>query len=458
MSGVVACLDSFSILLAGIVTYLLLLPYIHGFNGEYIAAILFFGVVCLLCFRYLELYNFQSIIHPRRSIDKLSASFLIAFSVLTIVGFSFKISANYSRLWVACFAASAAISTICTRLVVAKLALRLSDRRMVQRHVVILGQGAQSRRLLGSLQTSGDQFISVVGVFGDYNPADGSTLLGVPILGDVADMVTFIRGHPVDDVVISLPWSAEDETMTILDRLRELPVNVYLGADLVGLRLDLRQPPSHFGALPIFEVIGRPMSDWGRAAKRLEDLVIGSIATLALMPLMVVIAILIRLDSPGPAIFRQTRLGLNNVPFEIYKFRTMRADAGDATATLQAIRRDPRVTRVGQFLRRTSLDELPQLFNVLHGTMSLVGPRPHAVDHNEAYSQRIRWYFARHRVKPGMTGWAQVNGLRGETATTEKMEARVKYDIYYTENWSILFDLWILARTALIVMSAHNAY
>jgi Undecaprenyl-phosphate glucose phosphotransferase len=246
--------------------------------------------------------------------------------------------------------------------------------------------------------------------------------------------------------------------VALLEQLRELPVNVYLASDLIGLRLDLRQPPSHFGSLPVFEVLGRPISGWGIAAKRAEDLVIGVLATVLLLPLMVAIALLIRLDSPGPVFFRQKRLGFNNQPFEIFKFRTMTPDAGHFKKTVQATRDDPRVTRMGRFLRRSSLDELPQLFNVLSGEMSLVGPRPHAVDHNEEYAHKIRWYFARHRVKPGMTGWAQVNGLRGETETTEKMEARVKYDIFYTENWSVVFDFHILVKTAWILVAARNAY
>jgi putative colanic acid biosynthesis UDP-glucose lipid carrier transferase len=166
----------------------------------------------------------------------------------------------------------------------------------------------------------------------------------------------------------------------------------------------------------------------------------------------------VRLDSPGPVIFNQERLGFNNRKFRIYKFRTMHASSVPETRTVQARKADPRVTRIGRFLRRSSLDELPQLLNVLLGNMSLVGPRPHAVDHNEEYSRLIRGYFARHRVKPGITGWAQVNGLRGETDTPEKMEARIRRDVYYTENWSLGFDLHILARTVVVLATGRNAY
>ncbi len=173
---------------------------------------------------------------------------------------------------------------------------------------------------------------------------------------------------------------------------------------------------------------------------------------------MAVIALAIKLDSSGPVLFRQKRYGFSNQIFDIYKFRTMRNEPECVGRTVQATRDDPRVTRLGRILRSMSLDELPQLFNVLNGTMSLVGPRPHAIDHNEEYSKSIRGYFARHRVKPGLTGWAQVNGLRGETKTVEAMEARVKHDIYYVENWSLFFDLQILAMTAIICLTRRNAY
>jgi putative colanic acid biosynthesis UDP-glucose lipid carrier transferase len=173
---------------------------------------------------------------------------------------------------------------------------------------------------------------------------------------------------------------------------------------------------------------------------------------------MIMIVFAIRLESTGPALFRQPRYGFVNRTFDIYKFRTMRHREAAEEKIVQATRNDPRITRVGRLLRRLSLDELPQIFNVLNGTMSLVGPRPHAVQHNEDYARVIRGYFARHRVKPGMTGWAQVNGFRGEIKTPADMEARVQYDIYYAENWSLLFDLRILAMTAVICLTGRNAY
>ena len=204
--------------------------------------------------------------------------------------------------------------------------------------------------------------------------------------------------------------------------------------------------------------MGRPLAGWGGVQKALLDYGLGVILTILLLPLMIVIVIAIRLESKGPAIFRQQRYGFVNRIFEIYKFRTMRYSEEPERKVVQATRQDPRITRMGRLLRRFSLDELPQLFNVLNGTMSLVGPRPHAVEHNEEYARVIRGYFARHRVKPGMTGWAQVNGFRGETKTVAEMEARVRQDIYYVENWSLLLDLKILAMTGMICLTGRNAY
>ena len=210
--------------------------------------------------------------------------------------------------------------------------------------------------------------------------------------------------------------------------------------------------------MPCLSVFEKPISDWNYVLKLIEDKLLGSIILLLNLPLLGIIALAIKLDSPGPVLFKQNRYGFNNELFEVFKFRTMFVDRPPEEGVPQATRNDPRVTRVGNFLRRTSLDELPQLFNVIMGTMSLVGPRPHAVEHNEQYDSLIQGYSARHRVKPGITGWAQVNGSRGETDTTEKMLERVRYDVFYIENWSLFLDIRILIMTLFVALSQKNAY
>jgi Undecaprenyl-phosphate glucose phosphotransferase len=366
------------------------------------------------------------------------------------------VSSTLSRVWISIFGVTAFASTLVVRLALASVVLQLSRQGIFTRNVVIAGSAEHITRFLQRLQTKRPDFVSIIGVFAEGPPI--TNIGGVPVLGTLVDVEPLVRRTRIDDVVLALPWSDERRILAMLDRLRELPVNVYLGSDLVGFSLDFRDPPGHFRGLPVFPVIGHPLSDWAFAIKKVEDYSLGFLALVMALPFMGLIAAAIKLSSPGPILFKQKRLGFNNEVFEIYKFRSMRDAPASDGRTRQATKGDPRVTAVGRLLRRTSLDELPQLFNVLGGKMSLVGPRPHAVDHNEEYSPKVRGYFARHRVKPGMTGWAQVNGLRGATDSPEKMEARVRYDVFYTENWSFFFDLRILAKTLVVLFTGRNAY
>jgi exopolysaccharide biosynthesis polyprenyl glycosylphosphotransferase len=212
----------------------------------------------------------------------------------------------------------------------------------------------------------------------------------------------------------------------------------------------------------VLDVFDRPITDWDVVMKWLFDKVVGGLALIALSPVMLLTAIAIKLDSPGPILFKQRRYGFNNEVIEVYKFRSMYADQTDHAASKLVTMNDPRVTRVGRIIRKASLDELPQLFNVVFvGNLSLVGPRPHAVNawaEQKRYDEAVDGYFARHRVKPGITGWAQINGWRGETDTHEKIQRRVEHDLYYIENWSLLFDLYILAMTPSALIKAENAY
>jgi len=234
-------------------------------------------------------------------------------------------------------------------------------------------------------------------------------------------------------------------------------MDVSLAPEPLGFRLMERRV-RHLGDLPMTMVQEPPLSGWNYIIKSLEDRVLSALIILAISPILLLLTILIRLDSPGPAIFRQQRYGFNNNVFTVFKFRSMRDDIGDVRGGAQATRGDPRITRIGAFIRKTSLDELPQLFNVLLGDMSLVGPRPHAVAHNEEYAGKVDQYLSRHKVKPGITGWAQIHGFRGETDTDEKMEMRVQYDLYYIDNWSLWLDLRIIIRTLVVGFVNENAY
>lgn len=456
ISGLFILFDSLAILASGLALHHYMVSDAN-LSDEYLAAISFIWLTTIMLLNFGGLYQFEAITRPLSVWDKLIISFVTAFLFLLAIAFALKVSSTFSRVWIVSFAATSATSTVCLRLFASYVVNKLSDIRTFTRHVLIVGGGDQARRLIEHYNAEKPRFVSLVGIFANEDEVD----LGAaccPRLGRLDQLLAYARNNRVDDVVIAMPWSQDGELMRLIATLRELPLNIYLSSDLIGFRVSFRPPPSHFSNLPILQVMGRPLSGWDVVAKTVEDYVLATLAIVVLLPVFALLALAVKLDSPGPVFFKQKRLGFNNRAFTIYKFRTMRHEADKHGKTKQAQRNDPRVTRLGYFLRRTSLDELPQLINVLDGSMSLVGPRPHAIDHNEDYAQQIRGYFARHRVKPGITGWAQVNGLRGETDTLNKMEARVSHDIYYTENWSLLFDLKILMRTIVISLGGKNAY
>jgi exopolysaccharide biosynthesis polyprenyl glycosylphosphotransferase len=249
--------------------------------------------------------------------------------------------------------------------------------------------------------------------------------------------------------------------LQMVRKLWVLPLDIRLAAHTSKLRFRPRAY-SYIGNVPLLDVLDKPIANWNFVLKWLFDRIVGGLLLLAAVPVMAVVALLIKLDSRGPAFFKQKRYGFNNEMIEVYKFRSMYVEQSDTTAAKLVTKDDPRVTRIGRFLRKTSLDELPQLINVaIKGNLSLVGPRPHAMHAkaaNQLYDEVVDGYFARHRVKPGITGWAQINGWRGETDTNEKIQRRVEHDLYYIENWSVLFDFYILARTPFALIKTENAY
>ncbi|HMB76853.1 MAG TPA: exopolysaccharide biosynthesis polyprenyl glycosylphosphotransferase, partial [Kiloniellaceae bacterium] len=269
-----------------------------------------------------------------------------------------------------------------------------------------------------------------------------------------------IRARKIDQVFVALPWTDDERIRDIALSLSDLPVHVCLAPDMVAYQFT-GSPAVTLSGLPMVRLFDRPLSDGDYIAKRLEDIGVSLFALAVTSPLMLIIALAIRLESRGPLFFRQMRQGFNNEPIEVWKFRSMYLEASDAAGAQQATTADARVTRVGRFLRRTSLDELPQFFNVLRGEMSVVGPRPHALGtkaEGALFVEVVQRYAARHRVKPGITGWAQVCGWRGETDTAEKIRKRVECDLAYIENWSLWFDFWIMIRTVPLMIWDRRAY
>lgn len=385
----------------------------------------------------------------RQTARAFRAWFLVSMALLTLV-FLTKSSEEYSRLWAVGWCALALAGFTVNRALALLQIRRLRRRGRLARTIAVVDLAGEGEALARRLQRHGLGEVHLVGVFEPRR--SGHRRNGVE------DLIALARLFRIDEVLVAVSGGRSGAGLgPVLRRLGTIPANVRLCPVLPELDLVPRGADLVCGN-PVLTLYQRPISGWSRVGKRLEDLVLGSLLLAAAMPAMVLVAIAVKVDSPGPIIFRQQRHGFNNNAFGMFKFRTMTHGATTAPDVRQARRDDPRVTRVGRVLRRTSLDELPQLLNVLRGEMSLVGPRPHALAHNDEYAALIDDYLGRHRVQPGITGWAQINGLRGETDTLDKMRRRLECDLAYIDNWSILFDLRILAQTALTVPFHRNAY
>jgi putative colanic acid biosynthesis UDP-glucose lipid carrier transferase len=297
--------------------------------------------------------------------------------------------------------------------------------------------------------------IDVAGFFDDRIEQRTQTH-GLNHLGTLDRLADFVKKESVSLIYIGLPMTQQPRIVKLLDELNDTTASVYFVPDIFVFKL-IQARFDELHGIPLIAVCETPFVSLNGVVKRASDIFLTSIILLMIMPIMIGIAIGVRFSSPGPILFKQRRYGLNGELILVYKFRTMTV-MEDGSHIRQATVDDQRITKFGSFLRRTSLDELPQFFNVLRGEMSIVGPRPHAVAHNEMYRKLISSYMVRHKVKPGITGWAQVNGLRGETETVEKMQKRIECDLEYLQNWSLALDLLIIARTVLVLIKDKNAY
>ena len=328
---------------------------------------------------------------------------------------------------------------------------------LVQRRAIVAGGGANAAELIRGLAARPDNDVQVHGLFDDRDDVRSPPqVLAVPKLGDYDDLLAFVRRAEIDMVIVTLPLSAQDRINWLLERLRVLPLDIRLSAFSgdYAFRDD--------GHQPLVAARGPSFAPPRRLAKRAFDTAFAAVAIAGLSPVMAAVALAVRLEGPGPVIFRQRRHGYNDRVIEVWKFRSLRHADADPDGRRIVTRDDERVTRVGRILRRSSMDELPQLFNVLRGDLSLVGPRPHALDArssaSEPFERMVEGYSARHRLPPGITGWAQIHGLRGEIDRPEALRARFEHDLYYIENWSLWLDLRILLRTPLSLLSGRSAY
>ncbi|HEY9539016.1 MAG TPA: undecaprenyl-phosphate glucose phosphotransferase [Kiloniellaceae bacterium] len=426
----------------------------------YLGAILLATVVATAMLHRFDVYREDFLYSKRIPYGSLFAAWTVTFCILLAAAFLMKMSESYSRAWALSWFVGGGVGLAAGRMVLRHWVQELSLAGRFANRTVIVGAGDQGRRLAGYLQRHGDANIRLVGFVDDRATRVAQTNEGLPLLGTVSDLIGLIRRDQVDQVIVALPWTADARLRDIVGRLQKTPVPVRLAPDVAVFSFPDRRFVT-VGRLPMMQLFERPISGWSFVVKTLEDRVLAGSLLLLLSPLLLVAALAIKLDSRGPVFFRQKRYGFNHNLFDCWKFRTMHHHLTDANAEVLTRRDDGRVTRVGRFLRRTSLDELPQLINVLKGDMSLVGPRPHATSAKAAgrlYEEAVDAYAARHRVKPGITGWAQVNGWRGETDTLEKIERRVECDLFYIEHWSLALDLKILLRTAFVVLGDREAY
>jgi Undecaprenyl-phosphate glucose phosphotransferase len=462
IAGVVRAIETALIVVTGVAIYFLYIVRNVGPQPGYLAVTIGVAAMAIVVFQSLHVFSAPAFRNPSRALFRIAGGWTAAFLVVFAGMFFLKLDGALSRVWIATWFLVGFGALAVERVILAQFVALLVSAGRLQQRAVIVGGGAIGADLLRELAKNDEAEVQLLGVFDDRSDERSpNTVEGYPKLGNVDDLVDFARSTRVDLVIFALPITAELRILQMLRKLWVLPIDIRLAAHANRLRFRPRSY-SYVGKVPVLDLFDKPIADWDIVIKQTFDRVAGALALVALSPVLASTALAIKLDSPGPVFFKQKRFGFNNELIEVYKFRSMRVDQLDPTAAKLVTRDDPRVTRVGRFIRKTSIDELPQLLNVVFkGDLSLVGPRPHAVHAKAAdrqYDEVVDGYFARHRVKPGITGWAQVNGWRGETDTQEKIQQRVEHDLYYIENWSILLDLYILAITPISLFKSGNAY
>ena len=389
------------------------------------------------------------------AIDVLTG-WLAVIGLLLLIGWATQTLGSFSAPVLIAWALATPVLLFIAKRLTPVVLPRLMAAEGVQRIAVIAGEGELGRKLAERIRSAPFLGIRVAGYFDDRGPERLGGAGPCEVLGSLCDLAGYVKAHRVDLIYLTLPMASQPRILNLLEELRDTTASIYFTPDiflfdLIQARVDA------IGGMPVLAVCETPFCGLNGLVKRASDIGLALAAMALMLPVMLAIAVGVKLTSPGPVLFTQRRYGLDGREIIVYKFRTMTV-LEDGNVVRQATRDDRRVTPFGAFLRKYSLDELPQFVNVLQGRMSVVGPRPHAVAHNEMYRKLIRGYMIRHKVKPGITGWAQVNGLRGETETLEKMRARIEYDLSYLRNWSLQLDLQIVLKTILVVLRTQDAY
>jgi Undecaprenyl-phosphate glucose phosphotransferase len=460
IAGIVRVIDLALIAMIGVGVYIVLGAPEDGRSWPYVVMAFGIAAASVVIFQFIDIYHVVQyhILRPARIIIGLSVVFLLAVGGSRLAG----LHDNALQAWFIAFWCVVIVALICERLVLQAVFGKWAREGRLTRRTIVVGADRKGEELITALRALEGSDLDIIGVFDDRS--DDRSLencASVPKLGNVGDILEFVRHTRVDLILFALPISAEKRILQMLRKLWVLPVDIHLSAHTNELRFRPRYY-SHLGHIPTLPMFEKPITDWDMVTKWILDRVVGILLLILSAPLFAMIAIAIKLDSKGPIFFRQKRFGFNNQQIDVLKFRSLHHHFSDPLAARVVTRNDPRVTRVGRFIRKTSLDELPQLLNVVFkGDLSLVGPRPHALQgklQNRLFDETVDGYFARHRVKPGITGWAQINGWRGEIDNETKIQKRVEFDLHYIENWSPLFDLYILCRTPLALLEAKNAY
>jgi putative colanic acid biosynthesis UDP-glucose lipid carrier transferase len=386
----------------------------------------------------------------------IASSWLVLLSILALCAYATR-SLHYFETsvllaWAVITPILQWLATWLGRAIVGRRAARPESRRTA----VVVGASALGVKVARALQGGDDAGVEFVGFFDDRSDGRIDSAAKTKVLGSLSEVAAYTTEHRVREVYITLPLGSQPRIVELLEQLQDTTASLFFVPDVFGISI-IQGRLQDMNGVPVVGICETPFTGTNQLVKRISDIIIASVIIVLISPLLLAIAIGVKLSSPGPVLFRQRRNGLDGHEIVVYKFRSMRT-MEDGEVVRQATRNDPRVTPFGAFLRRTSFDELPQFFNVLAGTMSIVGPRPHAVTHNEEYRQMIKAYMVRHKVKPGITGWAQVNGQRGETDTLEKMRTRVEYDLEYLRNWSLGLDLRIIVSTIRVLFFDRQAY
>ncbi|MDO8421528.1 MAG: undecaprenyl-phosphate glucose phosphotransferase [Parvibaculum sp.] len=405
--------------------------------------------VAVATIRSQRVYVLNTLETLRGQNTRIAFGLVMSLLVLLAAAYLLKVSAQFSRGWMMIWFGLSFPVLFTIHALAAGLIRRWQSFGLFVQNVAVYGSGEIAQKLIEHLGTQRD-LRRIVGVYDDVK---SGVTPNVVISGGLSDLIRSGQSMHFDEVLIALPMVEQKRIMNAVAQLSILPTNIRLCPDLVAFQFRPTRVVDYDG-VTLLEMVPMPMDNWAPIFKATEDRVLACIALFLVMPVMILVAVAIKLDSPGPIFFRQRRHGFNHKIISVLKFRSMNVQQ-DGTSVPQAKRKDPRVTRVGKILRKTSLDELPQLFNVLRGDMSLVGPRPHALSHNEHYQSVLETYASRHKVKPGITGWAQINGYRGETDTPDKMRKRVEHDLYYIEHWSLWLDLKILFFTPFSLFSKN---